>query len=99
MRHDFPFDPTYGYGREALLKIEAPASADGFAEFWRDTFAETAAVPLRLERGETVAPQPGLRLSEVRFVFDLVHAGEVAIDQIGFSDLPPAFLQARVDGG
>ena len=38
------------------------------------------------------------RLSAVRFVFDQVHAGEVAIDQIGFSDLAPGFLGARVDG-
>jgi len=37
-------------------------------------------------------------LRAVRFVFDLVHGGEVSIDQIGFSDLDPAFLSARVDG-
>ncbi len=38
----------------------------------------------------------GLRV--VRFIFDRVHAGEVSLDQIGFSDLDPAFLSARVDG-
>ena len=38
------------------------------------------------------------RLGAVRFVFDRVHAGEVVIDQIGFSNLPAAFLSARVDG-
>ncbi|MEM7416128.1 MAG: hypothetical protein AAF389_11565 [Gemmatimonadota bacterium] len=37
-------------------------------------------------------------LERVSFVFDQVHAGEVVIDQIGFSDLDPAFLGARVDG-
>jgi hypothetical protein len=37
-------------------------------------------------------------LSAVRFVFDRVHAGEVAVDAIGFSELPAAFLGARVDG-
>jgi hypothetical protein len=38
------------------------------------------------------------RLSAVRFVFDRVHAGEVVIDGVGFSALPPGFLEARVDG-
>lgn len=37
-------------------------------------------------------------IASVSFVFDRVHAGEVAIDGIGFSDLDPAFLSARVDG-
>jgi dienelactone hydrolase len=37
-------------------------------------------------------------IATVSFVFDRVHAGEVAIDGIGFSDLDPAFLSARVDG-
>jgi len=31
-------------------------------------------------------------------VFDQVHGGEVSIDQIGFSELDPAFLGARADG-
>ena len=34
----------------------------------------------------------------VRLVFDLAQAGEVVVDQIGFSDLDPAFLRARVEG-
>jgi dienelactone hydrolase len=38
------------------------------------------------------------RLSAVRFVFDRVHAGEVVVDGVGFSALPPSFLEARVDG-
>jgi hypothetical protein len=37
-------------------------------------------------------------LRSVAFVFDLVHAGEVAIDEVGFTDIDPAFLSARVDG-
>jgi dienelactone hydrolase len=37
-------------------------------------------------------------IASISFVFDRVHAGEVAIDGIGFSDLDPAFLSARVDG-
>jgi len=37
-------------------------------------------------------------LASVSFVFDQVHAGEVSIDQVGFSDLAQGFLGARVDG-
>ena len=37
------------------------------------------------------------RLMTIRFVFDRSHAGEVSIDQIGFSDLDSAFLSARVE--
>lgn len=38
------------------------------------------------------------QIRSVEFVFDQVHGGEVVIDQIGFSDLDPAFLRSRVDG-
>ena len=39
------------------------------------------------------------QLRAIRFVFDRAHAGEVSIDQIGISDLDPAFLSARVERG
>jgi len=58
---------------------------------------QTYSIPL----GDFVAASRSLDLGSlraVRFVFDRVHAGEVAIDQIGFSDLPAGFLSARVDG-
>ncbi len=68
-----------------------------FADQW-ELILQTYSIPL----SDFVRANGSLeltRLRAVRFVFDRVHAGEVAIDQIGFSDLPPAFLQARVDGG
>jgi len=37
-------------------------------------------------------------ITSVSFVFDQVHAGEIVLDQIGFTDLDPGFLGARVDG-
>jgi hypothetical protein len=37
-------------------------------------------------------------LRSVAFVFDRVHAGEVSIDEVGFTHIDPAFLSARVDG-
>jgi hypothetical protein len=67
-----------------------------FATHW-ELVLQTYSIPL----SDFIAANRTLdlrRLSEVRFVFDRVHAGEVAIDHIGFSDLPPAFLSARVEG-
>lgn len=46
LQHEFDFDPTCGYDREALLRIGPPASPPDFAEFWRDTFAATLSTPL-----------------------------------------------------
>ena len=66
-----------------------------FAEHW-ELVLQTFSIPL----GDFVAQAPHLdlrRITSLAFVFDKVHAGEVSIDQIGFSDLDPAFLSARVE--
>ncbi len=65
--HDFPFDPTYGYGERELLAITPPPEVPGFVDFWRDTFAETVAVPLRLEIEDAVQVVRGRRVRVVRF--------------------------------
>ena len=66
-----------------------------FQRHW-ELILQTYSIPL----GDFTASNGSLdlrRLRAVRFVFDRVHAGEISIDQIGFSDLDPAFLSARVD--
>ena len=66
-----------------------------FQSHW-ELIQQTYSIPL----GDFTAQEPRLdlrRLRAVRFVFDRVHAGEVTLDQIGFSDLDPAFLTARVE--
>jgi hypothetical protein len=81
---------TYVLRRGDLEKIR-------FADHW-ELILQTYSIPL----GDFVAAAPGLDLSTlraVRLVFDRSVAGEVAVDQIGFSALDPAFLGARVDGG
>lgn len=73
----------------------ADREASRFQHAW-ELILQTFSIPL----GDFVAQNPSLslsRLTAVRFVFDRVHMGEVSIDQIGFSDLDPAFLAARVD--
>jgi len=50
--------------------------------------------------GDFLADNPALdlgRLSAVGLVFDRAQAGEVVVDQIGFSALDPGFLSARVE--
>lgn len=75
LSHNFPFDPTYGYGREALLRV--PPTADepaDFDAFWQGLHAATRAVP--------PAPEirPAGRLGD-RDVFDVAFtsAGGVRI--------------------
>ncbi len=46
LQHEFPFDPTYGYDQDALLKVGAPEAPDDFEAFWRDTYRRTLAVPV-----------------------------------------------------
>ncbi len=52
--HDFPFDPSYGYGLDALLAVEPPPEPVEFAAFWRSRYARALAVE----------PNPRLRVSQ-----------------------------------
>ena len=81
---------------ETYVMRRADQEASRFQSHW-ELILQTYSIPL----GDFTGANSSLdlqRLTAVRFVFDQVHAGEVAIDQIGFSNLPPAFLGARVDG-
>lgn len=67
-----------------------------FADNWEQVL-QTYSIPL----GDFTAVNPALdlrTLNAVRLVFDRAVSGEVAVDQIGFSNLDPAFLTARVEG-
>jgi hypothetical protein len=67
-----------------------------FADHWEQVL-QTYSIPL----GDFMAANPALdprTLKAVRLVFDRAVSGEVAVDQIGFSNLDPAFLTARVEG-
>ena len=67
-----------------------------FQTHW-EMILQTYSIPL----GDFTAANGALDLSSlaaVRFVFDRAVAGEVWVDEIGFTDLDPAFLGARVEG-
>jgi dienelactone hydrolase len=81
---------------ESYIMRRADREATRFKSQW-ELILQTFSIPL----GDFTARSRSLdltRLTTIRFVFDRVHAGEVALDQIGFSQLDPAFLEARVDG-
>ena len=60
-------DPTYGYDLDALRRVPAPPGPDDFDAFWRETYAEARAVPLRLERRPVPSPDARFRIWEVEF--------------------------------
>ncbi len=81
---------------ETWISMRRDQEEDRFATHW-EMVLQTYSIPL----GDFTAVEPGLdlrSLAAVRLVFDRVHAGEVVVDQIGLSDLDPAFLDARVEG-
>ncbi len=81
---------------ETYVMRRADRERDRFEDHW-ELILQTYSIPL----ADFVARNAMLDLQQlrsIRFVFDRVHAGEVSIDQIGFSALDPAFLSARVEG-
>jgi cephalosporin-C deacetylase len=56
MRHDFPFDPTYGHDLNSLLKVPAPAMPDDFLPFWNDLYQRTRKCPTNV----SMRPIPAL---------------------------------------
>lgn len=65
--HDFPFDPSYGYTRDELLSVPAPAAPDDFAAFWRARHDEARKVATEPEIGPLEDERFGLRIHGVTF--------------------------------
>jgi dienelactone hydrolase len=81
---------------EIYVMRRADMERDRFETHW-ELVLQTYSIPL----GDFVRENPAVDLSRlvgVRFVFDRTIAGEVVVDQIGFSALDPDFLGARVEG-
>ncbi len=65
-----------------------------FQELW-ELVLQSFSIPL----GDFAASAPRLEVSRIRavnFVFDQTEVGTVVLDDLGFSNLPPAFLDARL---
>lgn len=70
LRHDFPFDPTYGYDLAALSRVGAPEGEPGdFAGFWRELYRAASGVRVAPRRGPRVRhiPESGLDIHPVEF--------------------------------
>jgi dienelactone hydrolase len=81
---------------ETYVMRRADREATRFQTHW-EMILQTYSIPLADFSADNRALD--LRhITSVSFVFDQVHAGEVVIDQVGFTDLDPGFLGARVDG-
>jgi len=65
--HPFPFDPTYGYDLARLLTVPAPEGPSDFETFWKRTYAETRAIPLKLARRSVVSSRDDFEVYEVEF--------------------------------
>lgn len=44
LQHAYPFDPSYGYGREELLAVDAPIEPEDYEGFWRARYERALAV-------------------------------------------------------
>ncbi len=68
LAHPYPFDPSYGYTLETLLKVAPPATQPAdFERFWRDTYAQAMGIDLRLEKRAIHSPRADVELYEVRY--------------------------------
>lgn len=56
MQHSFPFDPTYGYDLDALLRVGAPEGPPDFEAFWGQSYADAMRIDLRLEHRQIAHP-------------------------------------------
>ena len=81
---------------ETYVMRRSDLEARRFQNHW-ELILQTFSIPLGDFVDDNRSFDP-TRLRSISFVFDRVHAGEVTIDQIGFTEMDPAFLQARVDG-
>ena len=83
MKHDFPFDPTYGYDLDALLRVPAPEEEpDDFEAVWRR----------RYEQARAIRPAPEIRPSGVGSddvqVFDVTFTSAGGVRIGGWLTLP-----------
>jgi dienelactone hydrolase len=81
---------------ETYVMRRADQEEGRFAEPW-EQILQSYSIPLE----DFASRNPNLKLDAlvaVRLIFDRAPAGEVVVDQIGFSSLDPAFLSARVEG-
>jgi len=65
--HGFPFDPTHGFSKEALLRVGAPDAPADFEAFWRDRYAAAMEIEPRPELRDTGTARNGWRIWKLSY--------------------------------
>jgi len=66
-RHDYSFDPTYGYDLHSLLNIAAPSEPTDFATFWQALYGRARSIAVAPTLREMPSPYSRTRVFEVAF--------------------------------
>lgn len=68
IKHDYPYDPTFGYTQEDLLKVMNPEPPEDFERFWRELHEKVLSAPLDYEvEREIWSPEPHTKILLVRY--------------------------------
>jgi cephalosporin-C deacetylase len=66
-KHDYPFDPGYGYDLGRLLQVEPPPEPNGFATTWRDRYRAALNVDPRPRLRRAREQHAGFRILELGY--------------------------------
>ncbi|WP_459872748.1 acetylxylan esterase [Endothiovibrio diazotrophicus] len=67
MAHSFPFDPTYGYDLDGLLKVAPPPIPEDFASFWLARYERALSLDPRPEASPSGIEHPCFRVLDLHF--------------------------------
>jgi len=65
--HPYPFDPTYGYTQESLLRVAAPEEPADFADFWRGAYGDSWSHEPKVRVMDTGYTERGWRLYDLYY--------------------------------
>ncbi len=66
-KHEFSFDPTYGYTESTLRNIQPPLAPPDFAAFWQDTYSLARATDPDPVIRPTASPRKGFEVFELDY--------------------------------
>jgi cephalosporin-C deacetylase len=66
-QHPYHFDPTYGFGLDALRAIRPPEAPPGFDEFWRARYRRALGLDPRPLPGERRAGHPDWHVHDITY--------------------------------
>lgn len=67
LEHPHPFDPTYGYDYEQLLKVGSPEGPADLEAFWEQTYREAMAIAPRVTTRAISCERTDVDLFEIEF--------------------------------